>query len=200
VCPIHDSGDGLGLPLRLGEQPLFIAVVKAARLTGKDYTPPKKDAVGGDLLDTHYNEIRKENDKHLLTEADVYGMQVLGDGETIKKDPLFNVLAATRGSFPTLLAVHDCSDHMAQGGKKDAWFISKVFREEMEKLDPMKDRFDLYIVDGASNVQAAGEIISSYFPRVSTVHGSEHLVSLIFSDIAKIPVVRVSSSLSGLWD
>ena len=123
---------------------------------------------------------------------------MLGDGATIGKDPLFNVLGATLGSSPTLLSVHDCSAHMAKGGKKDACYIAKIFREEMEKLDKMKDRFDLYIVDGASNVQAAGEVISAYFPRVSTVHGSEHLISLIFSDFAKIPAIRVSRSCYSL--
>ena len=53
-------------------------------------------------------------------------------------------------------------------------------------------------IDGASNVQAAGEVISAYFPHVSTVHGSEHLISLIFSDFAKIPAIRVSRSCYSL--
>ena len=65
---------GLNLPLNLGQQPLFIAMVKATRLTGRDYIPPKRGAVGGDLLDTHYNEIRGQNDERLTKEADVYGM------------------------------------------------------------------------------------------------------------------------------
>ena len=59
----------------------------------------------------------------------------------------------------------------------------------MEKLDPVKEKFDFYIVDGASNVQVAGNLIEAYFLRVSVMHGSEHCITLAFNDIAEIPPI-----------
>jgi hypothetical protein len=81
--------------------------------------------------------------------------------------------------------------HLERGGKKDAEYIAGVFLPHMMKLDPMKNKFDLFAVDGASNVQTAGQIVNAHFPRITTIHGSEHVVSLVFSDIARIPEIKV---------
>ena len=40
--------------------------------------------------------------------------------------------------------------------------------------------------DGASNVQKAGAVISVNFPRVTCIHGAEHVVSLFFDDVFKL--------------
>ena len=61
----------------------------------------------------------------------------------------------------------------------------------MIDFDPDRKMIDLFCVDGASNVQKAGEAISAVFPRCTTIHGAEHLLSLFFSDIAKIPTIKV---------
>ena len=47
-------------------------------------------------------------------------------------------------------------------------------------------RFDMCAFDGASNVQKAGKIISVYFPRLTCIHGAEHVVSLFFDDVFKL--------------
>ena len=47
-------------------------------------------------------------------------------------------------------------------------------------------RFDLCAFDGASNVQKAGAILSTHFPRVTCIHGAEHVVSLFFDDVFKL--------------
>ena len=62
----------------------------------------------------------------------------------------------------------------------------------MIKFDPEKNKIDLFCVDGASNVQKAGEVIEAVFPHCSTIHGSEHLLSLFFSDLAKENTIKVS--------
>ena len=107
--------------------------------------------------------------------------------------PLFNVLASTHGTPPVVLAVHDCNKHLAQGGKKDAEYVARIFMPQILKVDPKKDKFDLYNVDGASNIQSAGDVVAAYFPHVTTVHGSEHSIILVFADIAKLPAIKVSS-------
>ena len=37
--------------------------------------------------------------------------------------------------------------------------------------------------DGASNVQKAGEIMKKHFTRATVIHGSEHVVNIIFEKI-----------------
>ena len=59
-------------------------------------------------------------------------------------------------------------------------------------MDTMKTVFDVFAVDGASNMQKAGRIIQAAYPRATVIHGVEHVLSLVFEDIAKIPAVKVS--------
>jgi hypothetical protein len=42
---------------------------------------------------------------------------------------------------------------------------------------------DLVLFDGASNVQNAAKLVSIIYPRITVVHGTEHVVSLFFKDI-----------------
>jgi hypothetical protein len=39
------------------------------------------------------------------------------------------------------------------------------------------------LFDGASNVQNAAKLVSITYPRITVVHGTEHVVSLFFKDI-----------------
>lgn len=176
---------GHNMSFNFGESPLFREVIRRAKVVSANYVPPKKNAVAESLLDEEYKERVKTNHDKLISNANMFGLGVLGDGATIKKRPLFNVLATAMYMPPTVLAVHDCSEHLSKGGKKDAEYIAKVFIPHMEKLDPMKNRFDLFCVDGASNVQKAGQVVEAVFPRVTVIHGGEHCMSLVFTDIVK---------------
>ena len=61
-----------------------------------------------------------------------------------------------------------------------------------------KKRVDIFYFDGASNVQEAGKVLGVKFPRIVTYHGGEHVVALWFSDLAKIPEIKVCLTLVSL--
>ena len=69
---------------------------------------------------------------------------------------------------------------------------SSLFLPVIESLDVLKDEADVVFFDGGSNFQLAGRIIRARFPRITVVHGLEHVLSLVFVDISKIPVIHVS--------
>ena len=50
-----------------------------------------------------------------------------------------------------------------EGGKKYADYIAKIFLPYMERMDPENNRFDLFLVDGAINVQGVGEVVEDFF-------------------------------------
>ena len=62
----------------------------------------------------------------------------------------------------------------------------------IESFDVLKDKADVVFFDGGSNFQLAGRIIRARFPRITVVHGLEHVLSLVFVDISKIPLIHVS--------
>ena len=99
-------------------------------------------------------------------------------------------------SCPVVSAIKDCTGHISQAGKKDALFIAHVFTKLLLEFDAeKKKRVDIFYFDGASNVQKAGKCLGVKFPRTVTYHGGEHAVALWFSDLAKIPEIKVCLTL-----
>ena len=80
---------------------------------------------------------------------------------------------------------------MQDGGKKDAAYIASLFEAKVKEYDPSNTNTDVFFFDGASNVQKAGEVLMAQFPHASCFHGGEHVVSLFFSSIGKVPQIRV---------
>ena len=76
--------------------------------------------------------------------------------------------------------------------EKDAHYIALLFETHLLVLDPQKTLVDLFFFDGASNVQKAGRLLSVKYPRAVCLHGSEHVVSLFFSDLANMRPFKVS--------
>jgi hypothetical protein len=73
---------------------------------------------------------------------------------------------------------------MAEGGKKDALFIGSNLLRHAEAVEP-RSCF-LFLLDGASNEQGAGRNLESVLPWGTVLHGSEHVVNLIFVKLAAI--------------
>ena len=92
---------------------------------------------------------------------------------------------------PIVVGIEDCSEHMADGGKKDATCIALLFGAKVAEYDPGKVLTNLFFFDGASNIQKGGEILTVQYPRTYCLHGGEHVCSLLFSDIAKYPPIKV---------
>ena len=123
-------------------------------------------------------------------------MQIFGDGATILKRALMNILAAGVHNHATVLDIADCSGHVAQGNKKDAKYIVGLFEPLMNIIDPAKKLFDLVAFDGASNIQKAGAILAIHFPRVTCIHGTEHGMALFFDDIFKMKELKLLTQFS----
>jgi hypothetical protein len=95
-----------------------------------------------------------------------------------------------------IVNIVDCTKRLQAGQKKDGTFISDLFVPVIKALDELKDKADIIFFDGGSNFQLAGKIIEAEFPPVTVVYGLEHVLSLVFEDIANIPVVKVSAHCS----
>ena len=93
-----------------------------------------------------------------MKEAKVFGFAWMGDGATIHKMPLMNILALNGTTVPMTVLIHDCTKHMEEGGKKDAPYIAELFEGKVMEYDPQRLCTDEFYFDGASNVQKAGEV------------------------------------------
>ena len=79
----------------------------------------------------NYDSCYRFNKTALLKDAQIFGLTFLGDGATIKRAPLINCLAMCGNSPPVVVASDDCSEHMVDGGEKDASYIAHLFGEKL---------------------------------------------------------------------
>ena len=155
-----DFVHSLGLPFRTCETAQFKRFVNLATCVPEDYKPPNRHLVSGKLLDLNYKERVGVLKHRLQSAAEIFGLAGYGDGATIKKIPLMNIMVSGAEEPCATLDIVDCSRHLAAGGKKDATYIANLFLPHLQELDPKKEIFDLMLFDGASNVQAAGDVLA----------------------------------------
>ena len=133
----------------------------------------------------------EENNSQLQTDGKIFGLAIYGDGATIMTQPMINILASGVHNYSALLDIVDCTGHVSKGKKKSAPYIANLFLPHMKRLEPTKVMIDLVTFDGASNVQLAGNILCVHYPRVSCVHGAEHVMSLFLGDVFKIEEIEL---------
>ena len=184
---ISDLSQAKAIPFYIVESDRFRKVITLARTVGPDYCPPNRNMIGGELLDINWKSYRTKTTKGLMDKADVFGIVFLGDLDTIKGCPLINITASSFNFLVAVLGVKYCSKQLVQGN-----FISKRFSNRpLEQYDEKKSHTDMVLFYGASNIQKAGQILAASYPRITVLHGAKHMLSLLFSNIEKFPVIRV---------
>ena len=80
------------LPFLLAEDPKLVQLIQVTRTLGSTYKPPSRDLISGKYLDVIHETSWKQQLALLLSEARIYGVNVFGNGTTIKTVVLVNVL------------------------------------------------------------------------------------------------------------
>lgn len=95
------------------------------RYAGKVFGFPTAKSLRTDHLDDHYNTQLAKNYNILRHHADIFGLAMFGDGATVKRMPVTNLLAAGAYCPAALLQIIGATAHLKKGGKKDAKYIAK---------------------------------------------------------------------------
>jgi hypothetical protein len=80
------------LPISLVECTKFNKLIQSVRHIPPKYTPPYRKKMEGLLLDNVYQSTYDEQMRSLLKESKVFGIALFGNGTTIHKVPMMNVL------------------------------------------------------------------------------------------------------------
>ena len=180
-----------GLPFSVVDKPTFHAMLAEARYAPAKYSIPNRRLIGGNLLDLTYATYFDDNIAKLNVGIEMYGICLYGDSATIRRKPFLNILAASVHEPSIVLEIADATDHLKCGGKKDSAYVAKQFLPWMKKLDPQDKMLDCVFFDGAGDVQKAGRILAAINPRITVLHGAEHVVSLFCKDVAKLTPIKV---------
>ncbi len=126
------------IPDAVVELPIFIQLIRVCRLVGEDFVVPHQKQIGGELLDLNYAYVYEQNKANLLKFAKVFGLAFLGNGATIHQMVLMNILAMSGAFPPMMISIQDCTQHMAEGEKKDTLYIANLFDQKVMEYDPLK--------------------------------------------------------------
>ena len=105
------------MPDAVVESPRFKQLISVCRLLGDKFVPPYANKLGGTLLDLNFKMTYEHNKEELLKKAGTFGLAFMGNGATIHRMPLMNILAMSGTSSPVTVGIVDCTTHMAEGGK-----------------------------------------------------------------------------------
>ena len=156
----------------------------------KSYQSPNINLISKYLLDVIHDHNMERNLSLIKNESQNFEYLFLGDGATISRIPLLNILISGNTLPVAVLELVGCQGHLEDGGGKYGTFICNRFIEHIIKIDPHKSITDVFMFDGASNVQLDDELLKIYYPKFSVVRGVEHTVPSFLNDFSKIPVVN----------
>ena len=134
--------------------------------------------IATELLDLNWKRYQTKTTKYVMSKADAFGLVLLIDLATMKGCHLINIIASLFNVPMAVLGVKCCSEHLAQGRKKNANFILESIKPHLKQYDDNKSRTDLVFFDCASNVQKVGQILAAYYPRITLLHSAKHELSL----------------------
>ena len=107
----------------MSESTRFRRLIKVARLCGEEFVCPDQRKIGGELLDLNFETRYNANKEALLKDAKIFGLAFLGDGATVKRMALMNILAMCADTPPITVSIQDCTKHMQDGG----WWEKRCF-------------------------------------------------------------------------
>ena len=81
----------------------------------------------------------KRNLAMIKKKAEIFGLLFLGDGATISRCSLLNIMASAKNIPVAVLEIFDCQGHLADGNKKYRTFICNHFLNHMREIDPEKN-------------------------------------------------------------
>ena len=111
-------------------------MLKCARFVTGKHKVPNRNRMSTDLLDCSYKQRLTDYNYQLRKDAARFGISMYGDGATVMKMPLINIMVSGVHQRSAVLDIVDTSNHMSKGGKKDALYIAKLFEPHIQNLDP----------------------------------------------------------------
>jgi len=104
----------------------------------------------------------------LIRNANMFGLSIFGDGATIKKTPMINIMCAGVHNPAAVLDVVDTT-----GKKKDSFYLAGLFLKQVDVLETkFKLKYpgahgivDLAIFDGAQSIQNAGVLMGRHYKK-----------------------------------
>ena len=158
----------------------FQIVITLVQIIGSDFKIPNRRQVDEELLDLNNSSCSDQNLVIVGKDSEVFRITWMSGRPTMPCMPLVNILVACGDVPPTVIDIHNYTDHMVDDGKNDTLYLAGVMQEEIKHFDKEKKFTDMFYFDGASNVQKAGLRLTALYPRAYVFHGGDHVIHVFF--------------------
>ena len=115
------------LCFNISQKPRLKKVMELARNVYNTYIPPNRKSISKELIGFIHEQNTKRNLAMIKKEAEIFGLLFLGDGDTISRLPLLNIMASGENTPFAILQIVYLQGHLADGNKKDGTFICNRF-------------------------------------------------------------------------
>jgi len=159
-------------PLSLFEHPLWQEAFHNIR---PSFKPPKKDAMGGKLLDSEYDRVKMSADDKI--KGATY-LALASDGYSNDRgDGLLNFVVLT--PEPVFYKTIDLKDK-----REDSVLVANEHKKVIEELGPQ--RVTLIVTDNVIYNVIAWNLIREWFPHIACVGCAAHSFNLLMTDLGKM--------------
>ena len=83
-----------GLPFSIADHPKFRYMCDSMRNTTKKFMFPNRNSISTELMSAIYEANKEKSIKDVLKNAEIFGLTILGDGATVKRMPLINIITS----------------------------------------------------------------------------------------------------------
>ena len=138
-----------GLSFNIYQKYRFKKVLDLAKTVSKCYQPTNRNLISKDLLGVIHDQNMERNLSLIKKDSDIFGLLFIGDGATISRIRLLNILVSVKNLPAAILECVDCQVHLADGGEKYRTFLCNRCIEHIRTIDPHKSIKDVVMFDGA---------------------------------------------------
>ncbi len=178
------------LPFKFSESPHLAEVIKLAKHVPYTYKPISRKSCSGRYLQINHQKYKERSFVNLMIDSNIFGLSLSSDGATVIKKPLLNILINGIHCRVYVASVKDCTEVLKQGKTKSGPYIFDLLVVQMDIIDPQKKLFDCVFTDGGSNFVNAGKQLLQKYPRLTLIHGCEHVIHLFVKDLMFLAPIK----------
>lgn len=177
-----------GISFNTASQSAFQTMLTKVAAAGRAYQPPDRKKLAGPLLDNAEERIDTLLRRALKTAGNSGGATLVTDGLTHLSRPFTNMLVVSPTFGVRSLGVIDSTDHLGEGGTKNACYIADQLCNAITALP--RGSISLVVTDGASAMVGALSILRVEHPTVATAICLSHVMNNFFKDVGAISAIK----------
>ena len=174
-----------GIPYECVETLAFEKMVSEIKQSPSMYRPPKEKRIRCSLLDEAFERAKaRREEKFAIGFSKGFALALTSDGASISRRPLANIMGVLPQMGPELISYDDATEHMQDGGKKDAKYYAEILNDAIQEVGPLN--VAIVCTDNASVMIACWNELEPLYPWIFFIGCLAHKVNTFVKKLCDI--------------